>query len=143
MKKDDTVLFEDLEEIAPPSDKCDEIPLDVPGLTEAEKQNKQFTEILDAAKQYYLTKNRHNPVLKIVFFCAAVFVLVVITVSFVVAFFMMIRLDNWQVALPVMGGGAITIVTALLKLPEIIAKYLFPLNEDKTILELISKLKDK
>ncbi|MCL2446856.1 MAG: hypothetical protein FWD06_08850 [Oscillospiraceae bacterium] len=122
---------------------CADLPLQ-PLQTEEDKQGKLMTEALEHATNYYKKKNEENPKYKKSFIRMAKFILLAMTCSFIVALFFSLFLEvDTQVVLAVMGGGAATTIIALFKIPEIIAKYLFPLEEDKTILELIKTLKDK
>jgi len=123
---------------------CADLPLQPLLQTEEDKQGKLMTEALEHAINYYKKKNEENPKYKKSFIRMAKFILLATTCSFIAALFLSLFLDvNTHVVWAVMSGGAATTIIALFKIPEIIAKYLFPLEEDKTILELIKTLKDK
>jgi len=127
-----------------PNTPCDEhiLPLGIPELTESDKQDKHITDILEAFKNYYEIKSEDNHQYKKIFFFVVMIILGLITLGFLLAGAALLFTAQWQVAASVMGGGAVTLVIALLKLPEIIATHLFPLEEDKVIVDLVKALKD-
>ena len=112
--------------------------------TERDKQNAQFTEIVQAFKTYYQKKSADNHFFKRIFFWAVIALLLLIAAGFAWVCYELTRNHggDWKTALPVAAGSAVALVTALLKLPEIIATHLFPVGEDKVIVELVTALKD-
>ena len=125
---------------------CSEFSEAVSGLpkSEKEKQDEHYTGIVEAFKTNYINKRDDNRDYKYIFFWVTIGTLVVIVASFVaLCIGLLLHAERWTIVLPVMGGGAATVIVALLKLPQIIAKHLFPLNEDAAMVKLIKALKDK
>ena len=128
----------------PGTTKCDDFPLesDISPIIAAE-MDKQNIAIMQAITLHYKQKTADNQRYKKVFFWVVIAILLAITAGFIaVCVSLFFYADRWQVVIPVMGGGAITVVTALLKLPEIIATYLFPKAEDQALVDLVKVLKD-
>jgi hypothetical protein len=131
-------LLED-ELLIAPDDTCNELP---PDILEATERDKHYTQIVEAFKQNYIAKSKKNHVYKAVFFYAVIAILAFIVLGFaMLCVGLLVAQSHWEVVLPVMGGGVTTVVVALLKLPQIVAKHLFPRGEDKIIVELIHTLK--
>ena len=110
--------------------------------SERDKQDAQFTQIVEAFKSYYQKKSADNHTYKKIFFYLTMLILLVIAAGFVAVCVCLVWAAKWQIAVPIAGAGAAAIVTALLKLPEIIATHLFPLKEDQVIVDLVKALKD-
>ena len=111
--------------------------------TESDKQDEQITEILKAFKNYYKVKSNANHCYKKIFFYIIITVLALITLIFgAVSISLLFRPQRWEYVAVVMGGGVATIVTAILKLPKIIAEHLFPQKEDQVIVNLVEALKE-
>ena len=146
----------EIEEYVPPKKRRDKLSLERPvnftktesepaptQPSESDKQDAEFTEIVRAFKTYYQIKSTENHRYKKIFFWMVVAILFIITVGFALACVSLARnMAGWQISVPVMGSGAVTIVVALIKLPEIIATHLFPEAEDQMIVELVKVLKD-
>ena len=128
----------------PGTTKCDDFPLeaDISPIIAAE-MDRQNIAIMQAIRMHYTRKNEDNTRYKKVFFWVVITILLAITAGFIaICVSLFFYADRWQIVIPVMGGGAITVVTALLKLPEIIANYLFPKAEDQALVDLVKALKD-
>ena len=110
--------------------------------TETDKQNEQFTQIVAAYKEYYKKKSGGNLTYKRVFFYAILSMLGLIILAFAAAVLILAaRGAAWLDALPLLGGGTAALLTSLIVLPQIIATHLFPLEEDKVIVDLIAVLR--
>jgi len=120
---------------------CDELP--VKNSNEIVR-DKHYTEIVAAFKINYIEKSRRNRRYKAIFFYAVITILGFIVLGFAaLCVGLLLHADRWEVILPVMGGGVATVIVALLKLPQIVAKHLFPRGEDNIIVELINTLKNE
>lgn len=129
----------------PSSFECADFPsVDAPKRSETDKQSEHYTEIVEAFKKNYIDKRDANRRYKCVFFWVTIGILMVVVGGFAaLCVGLLLHADRWMVVLPVMAGGAATVIVALLKLPKIIAEHLFPLNEDQAMVDLIKALKDK
>ena len=102
-----------------------------------------YTDIVNAFKTYYVKKSEANHCYKKIFFYVIIGVLALIVLIFgAVSILLLLQSQRWESVAVVMSGGTVTIVTALLKLPKIIAEHLFPKGEDQVIVDLVKALKD-
>ena len=132
---------------SPPKLNAADFAVETKYISERDKQNAVFTEIVQAFKTYYQKKSRDNHFYKRIFFWVVMALLLLIAGGFVFGSVALVRhTEKWEIIIPIAGGGAAALITALLKLPEIIATHLFPkshIEEDQVIIELIKVLKDE
>ncbi len=99
-----------------------------------------FSDIVDS----YVGKIKTNTVLKIVLFSISLAVLVAFVVAFIVCLFVVIgsNADVGEV-LAILIPAGVTVVTSIVSIIIIIAKYLFPQDEDKNFTDLVKVLYKK
>ncbi|MCL2531381.1 MAG: hypothetical protein FWE40_04420 [Oscillospiraceae bacterium] len=126
------------------------------------RQSTEYNNIVVAFKENYIEKSRGNHYYKKVFFWTVTSILFAIVGGFVLlCLVLLLTQARWELTLPFMdgytvvidaennigailsvaGGGAATVIVALLKLPKIIAEHLFPLNEDRDMADIIRATK--
>ena len=114
-------------------------------LSAKELQEEQYTHILESFGDYYEKKSERNHFFKAVFFFVILVLLVLVIAGFAVTCILLVLKKNpnpdWTLTVPVAASGTATLLGALIVLPEVIAKHLFPTDEDRVIVDLISVLK--
>ena len=130
--------------ISPDVNECSNAKDDIDPSLQKRLQEKEYTEILILFKNNYQQKTKDNHCYKSILFSSIMATLGLILISFVaLCIVLLFHPELWRVVVPIIGGSGATMVVALLKLPEIIAKHLFPLDEDKHMVELIKAIKGK
>ena len=113
---------------------------DVEGLTQRSKHD---SELYNAYIQYYKDKCNQNLHLKCAFFvCFMLFLKVIIIgihAAIIILAFVKNSIGNTEVICAVSGSAA-TIVTSIIVIPKIIAKYLFSTEEDAIISDLLKEI---
>ena len=96
-----------------------------------------FSNIVDA----YTRKIQTNKVLKIILFGASIAVLIAFVVAFIICLFVVID-SEVEIAelLAILIPAGVSVVTSVISIIVIIAKYLFPQKEDENFTELVKVL---
>lgn len=96
-----------------------------------------FSDIVDA----YVGKVKTNKWLKIILFAISQLILLAFVVAFIFCLFMVLnsKTDMGEVLSILIPAGA-TVVTSIVSIIIIIAKYLFPQDEDKNFTDLVKVL---
>ena len=101
------------------------------------KATNLFSDIVDS----YVSKIKTNTILKILLFSISLAVLLAFVVSFIVCLFLVIRSDaKVENVLAILIPAGATVVTSIVSIIIIIAKYLFPQDEDKNFTDLVKVL---
>lgn len=100
-----------------------------------------FSNIVDA----YVGKVKTNKILKIVLFSVSLLALLAFVVAFIICLFVVVYSESKMgEMLAILIPAGVTVVTSVVSIIVIIAKYLFPQDEDKNFTELVKVLrKDK
>ena len=89
----------------------------------------------------YRKKIVTNKILKIILFCASMLILVAFVVSFIICLFVVINLNkDVSTILSILVPAGLSITTSIISIIMVIAKYLFPQDEDKYFAELLKVL---
>lgn len=106
------------------------------------KRDKLYTMLL----VQYISSNKRkatwNTVYKCIFFCVTVFILLALIVAPIIITIIIVQKDkpNLVVDLAALASSLIGVISAIIVLPEIIAKHLFPTNEDEQMIELVKNM---
>ncbi len=96
-----------------------------------------FVDVVDA----YVGKITTNKVLKVVLFTVSLFALVSFVVAFIICLFLVINSNaTMSETLAILIPAGATVVTSIVSIIIIIAKYLFPRDEDKNFTDLVKVL---
>lgn len=96
-----------------------------------------FSNIVDA----YVGKVKTNKCLKILLFAISQLILLAFAVSFIVCLFMVFNnTRNMSEVLAILIPAGVTVVASIVSIIVIIAKYLFPQDEDKNFTYLVKVL---
>lgn len=102
-----------------------------------------YTKLLHHYIETSEQKTRRNRKYKLSFFIIVMTVFCVLILSPIFAMFVVIFKNTTNtVAIVSMASGAISIVSAIIVLPKIIAKHLFPADEDKNMIDLVKNMQD-
>lgn len=102
---------------------------------------KKSSVIIDAFVAHYKKRNKHNRTLRILFFSLSFFFLFTLIGS-LASFFIIVALMgeiNVEAVISIIGAYG-TILTAIIVLPKIVGKNLFPETEDKEILGFVKEM---
>lgn len=111
------------------------------GEAEYSKRDKLYTVLLEKFFENYGKKSSHNKCYKLFFFITIMLTFVTI-VGFSVYFMAMVALKETSTYsdIPTIIGAVSGIISAIIVLPKIIAEYLFPVNEDGNMLQLVKNM---
>ena len=111
--------------------------------SQKDKQEEQYTSILESFGKFYKKKSERNHFFKAVFFFVILLLLLLLVAGFAAACILLaVKKDqDWTVTVPVAAGGTAALLSALIVLPQIIATHLFPTDEDRVIVDLIAVLR--
>ncbi|MBQ2810004.1 MAG: hypothetical protein IJF11_03835 [Clostridia bacterium] len=111
------------------------------GEAEYSKRDKLYTVLLKKFFENYGKKSSHNKCYKFFFFITIMLTFVAI-VGFSVYFMAMVALKETSTYsdIPTIIGAVSGIISAIIVLPKIIAEYLFPVNEDENMLQLVKNM---
>jgi hypothetical protein len=110
--------------------------------TETDKQNEQFTQIVETYREYYKKKSNGNLTYKKIFFFTILAASVLVIFGFAaLCVALAARGTPLKDALPLLGGGTAALLTSFIVLPQIVATHLFPVGEDQILIDLIAALR--
>lgn len=104
----------------------------------------QATDLFTDAVDAYIKKLKTNKVLKIILFFISMAILIGFVVSFICCIFFVIRTQTKsENILAVLIPAGVTIISSVISIILVIAKYLFPQDEDKQFTHLVEVLTRK
>ena len=108
-----------------------------------EMRDHEYTGLVQSYGEYYSKKNKINIILRILYFSFSFGLLFLIICGMIAVSVLICIFVKNNIAI---GAGIVTsiggAVTAILVLPKIIGRYLFPLDEDKYIRDMICKMRN-
>lgn len=104
--------------------------------------NQQYTELLKCYVDNISKTLRIKYRFKVVFFSFIMISIVAVFCVFLKSVNYALECGEISTAVPAVIGGFVSLISATIVLPSIIAKYLFNLDEEKDALEIIRKMQD-
>ena len=113
---------------------------DDPIMKEYIKKEKLYTTILEDVEENYKETHKQKRKLKKYFFWTVLTGYLVTIFGSLIA--IIISLINMSNVLAMIVGGVASIISSIIAIPIVIAKYLFPQDEDKDLTSIINKMQN-
>lgn len=109
--------------------------------TEYQLRDALYSELLDKYIDIYETNSNQKQKYKKVFFIVVLFMFIAIVVVSIIFMFLVITLDKSIAQIITVALGSFgSMLSAMIVLPKIIAKHLFPKDEESHILEMVKNM---
>lgn len=110
---------------------------------EYDRRDNLYSDLLEEYINAYKKKTKRNRKLKLAFFFIVVFTFCVIILGSV-ASLIIVSIVGQSIAatVSVITGSVISIISAIIVLPKIIAEYLFPTDEEQNMNEMIKNMQE-